>query len=331
MVDKQHDSTSPFHPGEQQVQEKMGVRAKLEQVGGKHIRDHLPDQHREFYAELSFVLLGTVDDAGQPWASIVAGPAGFITSPGPNTLEIAAQPLYGDPLNQTLRRGAEIGLLGLQPETRRRNRLTGRVRTVGPEGFSIAVGRAFGNCRKYIQTREVVAPPNFDTPQAPGSVLVSDRFDLRARDLIERADTLFIASAYLDQPDTPAGGADVSHRGGKPGFIRLEDVRTFVFPDFSGNFHFNTVGNIVKNPKAGFLFVDFDTGDLTYTTGDAEIEWDGEAVRDYTGAERLIRFRAKKVIRVRSSLPLRFTFGEYSPALAHTGPWGANEGLPLPR
>lgn len=321
-MDQDSTSTaSPFHPGEQLAQERLGVREKLEKVGRKHIRDFLPDQHRAFYAALPFVLLGTVDAQGRPWASLVAGRPGFISSPDPSRLDIAGQPLYGAPLNETLKPGAEVGLLGIQLETRRRNRLSGRISAAGPDGISIEVAQSFGNCPKYIQTRAVDVRPEIHSPQPERPVAMSDRFDANVQALIERADTLFIATAYLDGPQTPARGADVSHRGGKPGFVRIEDETTFVVPDFSGNLHFNTVGNIVSNPKAGFLFIDFDNGDLVYMTGQAEVVWDGEEVDGFVGAERLIRFRAETVIRVEESLPLSFNFGDYSPYLERTGSW----------
>jgi ferredoxin-NADP reductase len=113
----------------------------------------------------------------------------------------------------------------------------------------------------------------------------------------------------------------VSHRGGKPGFVRIESDRSFVFPDFAGNNHFNTLGNIQLNPKAGILFIDFETGDLVYMTGVADVIWKGEEVRAFAGAERLIRYQAEEVIRVEGNLPLRFGFGDYSPMLARTGDW----------
>jgi predicted pyridoxine 5'-phosphate oxidase superfamily flavin-nucleotide-binding protein len=321
MTHQQHDTESPFHPGEQQAQDRMGAREKIERVVYRRILDHMPDQHREFYASLPFVLLGSVDDQDRPWASIIAGRPGFMSSPDSYSLGIGANPLFGDPLIGMLKPGTEIGLLGIQPETRRRNRLTGRVRSAGPDGISVDIGQAFGNCPQYIQTRTVELQPGIDAPQTEHPVTETGRFDDDVRALIERSDTLFIATAYLEGPDTVAQGADVSHRGGRPGFVRVEDDRSFVFPDFSGNFHFNTVGNILLNPKAGFLFVDFDSGDLVYTTGLAEIIWDSVEIEAFAGAERLIRFRAEKVIRVEGSQPLRFHFGEYSPMLERTGSW----------
>ncbi len=312
---------SPFHPGEQQVQERLGVRDKIEAFARRVVRDHLPDQHREFYGELPFVLLGTVDGDGRPWASLMAGGPGFISSPDPGRLHIAAAPLFGDPIQGALTPGADVGLLGIQLESRRRNRLTGRVAALQSGGFAIEVRQTFGNCPQYIQSRGVKLLPRPSASATKPPVHRTDRFDAPTRSLIEQADTLFIATAYLAGQDTASRGADVSHRGGKPGFVRVEDERTFVFPDFSGNNHFNTVGNILLNPKAGFLFVDFEKGDLVYMTGGAEIQWEGEEVRAFAGAERLIRFQAAEVIRVEGSLPLRFAFGGYSPMLDHTGSW----------
>lgn len=312
--------TSPFHGGEQAVQERLGVREKLESFGRRVIRDYLPEQHREFFGMLPFLVIGTVDGEGRPWASILAGPAGFVTSPDARSLRIAARPLAGDPLQATLHEGAEVGILGIQLETRRRNRLTGRVVAVTEDGFEVAVRQSFGNCPQYIQTRAVTFEPRRGAAAGTPAVW-RDRLDADAKKLIERADTLFIATSYADGSDDPAKGADVSHRGGKPGFVCAEDDRSLVFPDYSGNLHFNTIGNIQLNPRAGLLFMDFDRGDVVYVTARAEVVWEGEAVRAFVGAERLLRFDVEQVVRVEGSLPLRFAFGEYSPFLDATGSW----------
>lgn len=148
-----------------------------------------------------------------------------------------------------------------------------------------------------------------------------DRLDATAKTLIATSDTLFIATAYRAGKDDPSFGADASHRGGKPGFVRIEDDQTFILPDFTGNFHFNTVGNILLNPQAGFLFIDFETRDLLYLTGRADIIWGGDEVDAFLGTERFIRFHVKAWRRVKASLPLRFQFGEYSPMLQQSGSW----------
>ncbi|NNF77048.1 MAG: flavin-nucleotide-binding protein [Rhizobiales bacterium] len=310
-----------LHAGERQVHARLGVAEQVAIFAPKFIRTHLIDQHRAFYAQLPFLLLGTVDEAGRPWASLVSGAPGFLTTPDEFTLNIAASPLTGDPLHGTLKAGADVGVLGLQLETRRRNRMTGRVQNVTSDQISITVHQSFGNCPKYIQTRAVTLDAGAHTPRP---LAKADKFSAAVQSIIARADTLFIASAYAENKDDVAHGADVSHRGGKPGFVQLEDDRTFVFPDFSGNNLFNTIGNLVLNPKAGFLFPDFGTGDLVYMTGTTEIIWDGAKVKAFKGAKRMLRFRADEVLHVEASLPMRFAFGEYAPNLKATGDWSAS-------
>ncbi|MCG8360880.1 MAG: pyridoxamine 5'-phosphate oxidase family protein, partial [Kiloniellales bacterium] len=159
MSDAVTQETSPFHEGERQVQERLGVRDQIEAFARRVVRDHMPDQHRAFHEMLPFLLLGTLDARGRPWASLLAGRPGFVTSPDARTLKLTARPPFGDPLRETLKPGADVGLLGIQLETRRRNRLTGRVEAVGPEGFTIAVRQTFGNCPQYIQSRAVEVLP----------------------------------------------------------------------------------------------------------------------------------------------------------------------------
>lgn len=321
MDQKTKNHSSPFHQGELQIQQHMGVREKIETYASRVIRDHLPEQHRKFYERLPFILLSTTDDLARPWASLLTGQPGFITSPDNTTLNIQAKPLTGAPLNEILKQGADIGLLGIELETRRRNRITGRITTTQSDGFTIKVNQTFGNCPKFIQTRTVNILPKTNQLETQKPVHKSDHFDKKTKKIIARSDTFFIASAYRDDETLVSQGADVSHRGGKPGFVKIEDEKTFIFPDFSGNNHFNTIGNIHLNPKAGFLFLDFDKGDMVYLTGNTEILWDDAEKQAFTGAERLIRFHVSEAIRVQESLPLKFNFNEYSPTLKHTGNW----------
>lgn len=312
---------SPFHQGEQDVQARMGVRDKIETLGRRVVRDYMPEQHREFYALLPLIIVGMTDAQGRPWVSILTGPPGFMTTPDDRHLKIATRPLFGSPLAEAMVVGADIGLLGILPANRRRNRLTGRIQAVDADGITIAIDQSFGNCPQYIQTREIEVLPEVHQPQQDKRVTQGDRLDTAAHAVIAQADTLFVATAYAPGEQGPTFGADASHRGGKPGFVRIEDDKTFVFPDFTGNFHFNTVGNLLLNPRAGFLFIDFDTRDLLYLTGQAEIVWEGDAVNAFLGAERLIRFHVEEWRRVEASLPLQFQFGEYSPMLQYSGSW----------
>lgn len=328
-IDRSH-TDSPFHRGEREAQARAGMRDRLEIVGRKAIRDHLTDQHRAFYAGLPFVLLGSVDARGRPWASLMAGHPGFLSADDPKTLRVAGRPLFGDPLAANLGESKAIGVLGIEPATRRRNRLSGRIRTLGADGFVIGVDQAFGNCPKYIQSRHVEWLPGSDQPATERPLVRSTNFDERTVRWLEHADTLFIATASPVDEGEGAHGVDVSHRGGKPGFVRVENDRTFVLPDFSGNFFFNTIGNLLLDPRAGLLFVDFDRGDLCYLTGRVEVIWQGPQLAAFEGAERLLRLRLDELIRVEGSLPLRFEFGEYSPVLARTGSWEAVDRASFP-
>lgn len=314
---------SPFHEGEKAIQERAGVRDRAEMLARRVVRDHMPDQHREFYENLPFLVLGSVDEGGRPWASLIAGPQGFMTTPDATHLSIKACPLPGDPLAQALKTGAQLGVLGIDPATRRRNRMAGEALNVSDDGFDIEVVQAFGNCPKFIQTRDFVYTGN-NTQNVPGLIEESSNLDTAAQSLIAAADTFFIASSYSDEKNSLANGSDVSHRGGKPGFVKIEDDKSLLFPDFTGNKHFNTIGNLLLNPKAGLTFIDFETNDILFLTGEAEVLWDDERLESFEGAERLIRFKVDTLIRSKNTLPFQVAFNEFSPFLSKTGDWSSS-------
>jgi ferredoxin-NADP reductase/predicted pyridoxine 5'-phosphate oxidase superfamily flavin-nucleotide-binding protein len=312
-------ANSPFHKGEQEIQRRLGVRDQIEAVGQRFIHDHLPDQHREFYEHLPMVLIGSVDDTGQPWASLLTGPPGFMRSPDGQSLHISAAAPAGDPMESNVSVGSSVGLLGIEYQTRRRNRLTGRIAAFSDEGLEIRIDQAFGNCPQYIQMRDFLPVPARD--RSSHCVYRTDVLDERASALVRNADNFYIASYYADDSGGVTNGADVSHRGGKPGFVRVEDSKTLIYPEFSGNNHFNTLGNLQLNPRAGLLFVDFDKGDLLYLACDTEIVWDSEEGRAFTGAERLVRLTIKSVILIEGGMPIRWQLEDYSPSLEKTGSW----------
>ncbi|MFT4769434.1 MAG: ferredoxin-NADP reductase [Glaciecola sp.] len=313
--------TSPFHRGETAVQERLGVREGAERLGRRVIRDFFPEQHRDFYSQLPFLIVGTLDEQGSPWASLIAGPEGFISSPDPQHLNIDSAPLYGSPLAHQAIKGAAIGMLGILPEERRRNRAAGQIVRRSADRLEIAIDQAFGNCPQYIQSREIEALPGLASPAEPRQIDQGENLDEAARQLIREADTLFIATAYGDRQDGPQLGADVSHRGGRPGFVRVDDNGALIFPDFTGNNHFNTLGNIELTGRAGLMFIDFDSGDLLYLTGRATIIWESEDIEAFAGAQRFVRIEPTQWRRVSKSLPLRFHFDSYAPLLEQLGSW----------
>ena len=312
---------SPFHPGEQKIQTRLGVREQIENVGQRFIRDHLTGEHRQFLAQLPLLLAGSIDASGRPWASVLVGRPGFLKSPDPRTLDIHTPLLFGDPLNENLTQDSQLGMLGIEFATRRRNRLNGEVALIKEGLIRIKMSQTFVNCPQFIQAREYEFSAAIDDIGDARPVKRMGSLNSRAREIISQADNFFIATHYSDKSDNISRGADVSHRGGKPGFVRVEDEKTLTFPDFSGNYHFNTMGNILLNPRAGLLFIDFENGDLLYLTCSAEIIWYNEERRAFTGAERLLKLTLDECILVENAMPIRWGFPAYSPSLDQTGSW----------
>jgi uncharacterized protein len=317
---------SPFHAGEQALQLRAGVRDRMEQIGRKVIRDFMPDQHRALFTELPFVVVGALDGRRRTWASVLFGTPGFMSSPDPQTLRIAARPGYGDSIVAGLVAGSPVGLLGIQLETRRRNRMNGTVIEADEDGFVVRVGQSFGNCPQYIQARKPVFSAEPSSTVAPRSKRAEGAIlSAGAAALVRRADTFFIATASPDaHGGDPVEGVDVSHRGGKPGFVRVDEgdgSTVLTSPDFRGNSFFNTLGNLALNPRAGVVFVDFATGDLLSLTGKAEVIWDGPELETFAGAERLLRFGVDEGVWIGSAVPLRWSAPEPAPQLAGTGSW----------
>jgi hypothetical protein len=317
----------PFHSGEQALQQRVGMRERLAEVGALIMRDHMPEQHREFFGKLPFLLVGSLDDGGRPQASLLTGPPGFAHTPDAHTLVIDALPHGADPLSRALRVGASLGLLGIEPHTRRRNRLNGVVSALRADGFAIDVRQSVGNCPKYIQARQAQWIGGSSASEV--HTTRASRLDDAGVALVQSADTYFIAStvppSQLDR--SAAHGADVSHRGGKPGFVRVDrgddGVDTLIVPDFAGNNLFNTLGNLAVYPRAGLLFVDFGGDSLLQLSVDTEIVWNGPQVAAFTGAQRLVRYRVREVLRVAGATGLHWGAAQRSPFLQATGDWAA--------
>jgi uncharacterized protein len=311
-------AASRFHAGEQTIQSLAGVRDRIELKGRAVIRDYMPEQHRAFFAALPFMVLGLADQNGHPWATTLSGPPGFMNSADANLLTIKAWLDPGDPVHSCIRDGAPIGGLGIELSTRRRNRISGRVENcIVGEGFSIRVQQSFGNCPKYIQARN--ERPRHCFSRAPECRTASHLGDSEIS-FIAEADTFFIASrsAQLDQEEA-SQGLDVSHRGGRPGFVQVVSPNELCFPDFSGNLLFNTLGNLEVDARAGLLFIDFQSGGMLHIIGRAKICWDVPETMRSAGVERLIFFDIERLVNRDHAFPHSFDFVSYSPHLGAEG------------
>jgi len=140
-------------------------------------------------------------------------------------------------------------------------------------------------------------------------VTVHDRFTADDRAFIEQRDMFFLAS--VDATGQPT----CSYKGGDPGFVRVVDDRTLVFPNYDGNGMFLSMGNLAATHRVGLLFIDFETGDCLHLAVHASIAWDAAQVAAVPGALRLLRLEVVQVRRVPAWLPLQWGAAEMSPHL----------------
>jgi uncharacterized protein len=291
-----------YHRGEIEVQDRAGVRdiaARISDV----VRPEIPPYTREFLEDQRMVVVCSTGADGRVWASLLTGEPGFLWVIDERTLRIDASPIPGDPLDENSKPGMDVGLISIDLSSRRRMRLNGKAER-RPEGLYVYAEQVYGNCPKYIQAREPRAASG-STSAEPGSARRAETLTEEQRRLISSSDTFFIATVH------PEGGADSSHRGGLPGFVRFLDEDTLAFPDYSGNNMFNTLGNIDANPNTGLLFLNFERGDTLQLSGEACVIWDPARAAEFAGAQRVVEFRIEEI--VENTVPLRWRFAAYSP------------------
>lgn len=308
-----------WHAGEKAIQQQVGVSDYMDDLGKRVVRDYMPTQHRDFYAQIPFIVMGSVDRDGDAWATLAIGQPGFISSPTAQSLDIDAIRDPSDPASDGLRVGDAIGLLGIEMHTRRRNRVNGIIGPSVTGAIHFDVDQSFGNCPRYIQLRD------FEFVRDPREAFAGDveegvTLGAHARRMIEASDMFFVAS-YAEREDRRQ--VDASSRGGKPGFVRINADGTLTIPDFNGNLFFATLGNILLNGKAGLMFADYEAGDVLQMTGDAAVVLDSPEIAAFQGAERLWTFKPRRVVLRRGALALRWSSREdgASPASLMTGDW----------
>lgn len=294
------DADTPFHAGELAAQRRAGA-GDIARRAAPFIRDYMPDQHRAFYQAQPFLVVTSSDARGHVWTTIIEGADGFVRSPDSRTLVVDATLDPQDPLAGTLCDDADIGVVGIELATRRRNRLSGKTRrTKG--GFVIDIRQTFGNCPQYINERDWRRVGS--TRNAASAV--SERLSKEQVSRISAADTLFIGSGRHGSQQAASNGFDASHRGGAPGFVRVISPIRLRIPDYPGNNFFNTIGNLLKDQRVGLLFVDFATGGLLHLTGRASIDWSPAEARN-PGILRMIDVQVDSVIDRPGALALRWS------------------------
>ncbi len=77
--------------------------------------------------------------------------------------------------------------------------------------------------------------------------------------------------------------------GGEPGFVKVLDNQTLLFPDYNGNGSYMSLGNLLINSRIGMLFINFETQRRLRVNGRAEIIEDPEIASQFEGAERVVK------------------------------------------
>ncbi|MFD5817885.1 pyridoxamine 5'-phosphate oxidase family protein [Streptomyces sp. NPDC127038] len=298
-----------YHSGSRAIQDRVGVRDLADHVGravGQGIRPVAAA-----FLELQPMLVvgaaapGSATGAerdpdpagGGVWASLLTGAPGFVRATGAHRISVAGGLPAGDPLTAALAaEGTAVGTIALDPRTRRRMRLNGRVRP-GPRGFAVEAEQVFANCPKYLQKRETyetVAGRAAGVPRRGTELTPSQR------EFVEAADTFFLATVHPH-------GADASHRGGNPGFVHVDSPGRLSWRDYPGNSMFLSLGNLTADPRAGLLFLDWTSGRVLQLTGTARTEFTPDG-------GRTVRFTLAGAVETPAASPLRWSPPAYSPA-----------------
>jgi predicted pyridoxine 5'-phosphate oxidase superfamily flavin-nucleotide-binding protein len=283
-----------FHEGELRVQSHLGVSQMAARIG-TGIRKFIQPAAMEWLESQVLAAVASRGQNGSLWASLLTGPPGFLRVEGENELAVIADLSTQGPLLDAFAGGeAMLGLIVLEPQTRRRLRLNGRG-MLSEEGLLLVADEVYGNCPKYIQTRSA------STSQETHSPLATTGSELSAaqQEFIRRADTLFIATAH------PTRNADCSHRGGNPGFVSVLSTTHLEWEDYSGNAMFNTLGNLEVDPHCGLLFLNWESGATWQLSGKARTRWEGET--------RITEFEVERWRETENATALRWQFGEFSP------------------
>jgi predicted pyridoxine 5'-phosphate oxidase superfamily flavin-nucleotide-binding protein len=269
---------TPYHEGETAVQRRAN-EADIAERNGAVIASTIMRGALAFLRQQPMAVLGSQDQEGGLWASLVFGNPGFLDPANDGrSLRMMlgeADRHPADPLWRNIAANPQVGMLAIELGSRRRLRINGRISSKADQVL-LEVDEAYPNCPKYIQRRHVrrlASAGTFAADDAQrGAALDPERIAL-----LRRADTFFVATAH------PARGVDASHRGGNPGFVSVLDDSTLRIPDYRGNSMFNTLGNLALHPNAGLVFPDFEHRRILQLTGTVEILWNQADAHGETG------------------------------------------------
>jgi predicted pyridoxine 5'-phosphate oxidase superfamily flavin-nucleotide-binding protein len=265
--------------------------------GSAHVGADVPRVAAEFLRRQRLVVIGAAHPEGSAWASPLIGRPGFVTALDERTVAAQRSPVPGDPLADVFETEHDVGMLAIEPASRRRMRINGRARQVA-DRLVVHTEQVYANCPKYIQARDT---DGHDAADPTGTAAETDTLSPDQRAWIAAADTFFVATYAAGM------GADASHRGGNPGFVTVTGEGRLTWPDYLGNSMYMTLGNLELDPHAGLLFLDWEGGRSMQLTGRASVDWDPERAACTPGAQRVVDFEVDRVVQIQGAMPLRWT------------------------
>lgn len=303
--------TSGFHAGELQAQ-RNAQEQQMAARNSANVVDHIMRGALPFVRQQTMLYVASIDRHGHVWASMLFGAAGFLQpSEDAHTLVIDVRQVAmqeRDPLWENIRHDDRLGLLLLETHSRRRLKINGRA-VVADGRLRLAIEESVPICPRYIQRRSITLDDPGRQAMPEG---MRDGVALGAEQLhsITGADTFFLASAHATH------GADCSHRGGAPGFVRVLENGVLRIPDYNGNSMFNSFGNFLLDPQAGLLFPDYQRRVMLQLNGTVEVFWDQPDDDGFTaGTGRYWEFKPERWLETALPAALRADFVDYSPFL----------------
>jgi predicted pyridoxine 5'-phosphate oxidase superfamily flavin-nucleotide-binding protein len=269
-------SRSIFHRGERAVQERAQERHLADQVSVV-VSDTVISGARAFIGRQFMVVLASIDKDAAVWSSVLFGRPGFAHTDNGESVSVnvaVADRDLTDPFWRNIETNTSIGMLFIDLGSRRRYRVNGSLIRMDAAAIEVAVREAYPNCPKYIQRRQL---RKFQSTGVPGKPTEGVVINAELASILRQADTLFVASHH------PEYGADVSHRGGAPGYIQILDDHTLRIPDYPGNCLYNTFGNFEVDARAGLCVPQFPTSRLLQLSGEASLRWDLPDPEGHTG------------------------------------------------
>lgn len=298
---------NPFHAGEILIQKKAGEE-DIALLNGRLYEDVLMMPAHKFLAQLSYIAFSSYSN-GIVSTTMVYGKPGFAYADetGKNIF-ISRESLNNfslDPVLKNLKVEDEVACLAIDLKTRKRIKVNGKIIEMNEQHIKIEVAESLPICPKYIQKREIEF---LDSPFKNSPSIISGK-DLAgdALEIVKKADTFFVGSI------NPDAHADVSHRGGNPGFVQVKASNHLLIPDYKGNSLFNTFGNLQLDSQCSLVFWDFDGSRFLHLWGKADVHFNGEELPINTGGtNRYWNFHIERFELQTVALPFRLNFLEMS-------------------